>query len=235
MLQFLIWCCFYKQRSKNPIHSTLELFQISFIMVLCSQVYSADASSSTYLSQPDKIKLSIRNTKSRISNKNDIIECVDIAYMKSLDLIFILRSDLCIEVRVVTAKSTINTDTVLHRGYFELDHYYSTIEVSEFEDTPQRLYLVGNQEEIECWTVRKTSSKVDLIKMRNLKAHRDVVKDILVIHTEQFQYLVSASLDNTILLWNGRSLEFSETKSGNHIYTLYIYRHIPTYTCAAIL
>lgn len=195
------------------------------------QIYDTDKNSVSWLSEPIALELKPKPVKDNKDNGNvtatsgrvraDLeptnIEALDVAYMGSKDILFVLRTDLCIEFHSFISRAQFSSETVASCGHWVFKQPKSKLLIRDVPHMTTRLFMLGNSNKIESWLIKVSegSSLIDFTDLQTLEMHKDLVRDILIINTRLYQFFVSCGLDNKVILWDLETLKFKCTRSGH--------------------
>lgn len=148
----------------------------------------------------------------------------DLAYLSSKDYLFILRSDFAIEVLKLTSRAKFSPETIIFITIEKLSRPYNKIAL---RDVPNGMslkpyvgsYLLFGISSSKCVDYWELSFDVNGgIEFRNKKSlcdHTDYIRDMLVIHTPTYRYLVTCSMDKTVILYDLHTLDIFAVRTGH--------------------
>ena len=198
-------------------------------------IFNSSAQSPTWLTDADKLVLqhkskkatqglnafpSLKEEKSAVTTgkvADDVAyNCLDLAYLPSKDILFVLRSDLCIEFHRFSSRTSFLPENMEHFGFWNLTSPHYRIQIRDIPDEPWRLLIIGNTSEIESWLITVGErGHIEISDPQLLSAHTDFVRDILIIYNVQYSLLASASMDKKVILWDLKTLTYKSTKMGH--------------------
>ena len=128
------------------------------------------------------------------------VDTRDFCYLVSRDILIVLRSDLCLEFHKFMSRSKIHPDFILASGIWPLDQPYNKLAIRETHNTPWRLFAVGeNRKVVDSWLISVgISGAVELSDYQGLERHSDFLRDVLVIHTDLYDLLVTCGMDKKV-------------------------------------
>jgi hypothetical protein len=206
-------------------------------------IYNTNNQSETWLTEPDTLVMQHKGKKiahgygaggfvpqqQQQQNKEDRLvgagakvtddllhECIDIAFLPSKDLLFVLRSDLCVEFHRLTSRTSFLPENMEHCGFWHLKNPHYRLQIRDIPDEPWRLFIIGNTNEIESWLISVGErGHVEISDPQLLTAHTDYVRDILIIYNESYSLLVSGGMDKKVMIWDLKTLTCKGFKSGH--------------------
>ena len=164
------------------------------------QFYSPDDTKRSWTNLEFQFPLLERN---RTEDKRDAapVHVCDIFYWKSRDVIFILRSDLCLEYTKLLSKTSFSMELLENRGIIVLKESFFKIELRESTvEESARLFAIGPAQDIYSWEIVETTrGKFELYNPKMMRKHTDLVRDILVVESELHKVFISCSIDRLVL------------------------------------
>ena len=155
-------------------------------------------------------------SRKRSVGEDDPVDVLDMAYMASEAVLFILRSDLCIECTHFNSTTTLTPDNIENKGMHETYLSFSKIAVTDTPREPLRLFCVGTTHSIDVWKVQVgAGGRIELLEHQLLNRHKDYVRDVLVIRNDSYSLFVSCSMDKTVVLWDLVTLRFKALRTGH--------------------
>jgi WD40 repeat protein len=147
----------------------------------------------------------------------DIVhECVDLAFLPSRDMLFVLRSDLCVEFHRMTSRTSFLPENMEHCGFWHLKNPHYRIQIRDMPEESWRLFIIGNTNEIESWLISVGErGHVEISDPQLLIGHNDYVRDILVIYNESYSIMASGSMDTKVMIWDLKTMSCKGVKTGH--------------------
>lgn len=149
----------------------------------------------------DKKKESESGPRTKVDTRlQDALCSLDFCYLVSRDILIVLRSDLCLEFHKFMTRSKIHPDFILASGVWPLSQPYNKLAIRETHNTPWRLFAVGeNRKVVDSWLISVgISGAVELSDYQGLERHTDFLRDVLVIHTDLYDLLVTCGMDKKV-------------------------------------
>ena len=145
------------------------------------------------------------------------LSALDFVYLTAREMLIVLRSDICLEFHKFMNRSKIHPDFILQNGVWPLTQPYNKLALRETRLAPWRLFAVGeNRKTIDSWMISvNVSGAVELSDYQALEKHTDFLRDILVIHTDMYDLLVSCGMDKKVHLWDLTTLRYKATRTGH--------------------
>lgn len=165
----------------------------------------------------DKKSLEERNGSRIKPGEKKIIDALDMVYLGSKDILFVLRSDLSVDFLRFMSRTKLLPETISLLGFFTFPSPFSRIQIRDIAHEPFQLFAIAaSSSNIYCWEIKVSNevSTVDLVNQQFIKNHTDVVRDILVIHNNLYNLFVSAGMDGKIHIFDLVSLRHRGTRSG---------------------
>ena len=172
--------------------------------------------SNSWLTCNFKLQLTNRNRSMR--DIDSLIHTIDMTYWTSNDTLIILRSDFCLEFCHFLSKSNFCADNLINRSIVPLCKSFVKIVIrDECSIYHARLFAVGPMNDIYSWDLRvdENSGNVGIFNEILLTKHSDFVNDVLVVKNDLHEYVVSASLDRFVNLWDLSSLRYKSSRTGH--------------------
>lgn len=179
-------------------------------------VYDADDGSPSWMTDGIKLKLKKKETRylgdksaatmtirERVDPRlNNTLEILDIAFIGSVDILCILRSDLCVEFLKFTSRSKVHPDFIIGFGILNLPQNASKIAIRDIEKEPLRLFAISTSNVVDSWALKVGSiGPVEMKDPKQLSKHSDYIRDIMVIHCESYSLLVTGGMDKCVHIW----------------------------------
>ena len=201
-------------------------------------IYSLDATSSNWIAE-DSAKILIEGDEVFEGNlRQEDVTVLDFAFLgkqavflsfsntlfnycttnlEAEDVLLILRSDKYIQSIRFTTRTKLTSDSIFFMGIFRLPFHCFRVEVREMAKEPYKLFAVGVNFTVDCWTVTvRPGGKVIFENHATLQeVHTDFVRDILVTHLGHHKLFITGSLDRTWAAYDLDTLRYRYTRSGN--------------------
>ena len=149
-------------------------------------------------------------------NKDELetTEVLDLNFIGSMDLLVVARSDYCFEFMKFQSRSKLSAEFIMAFGLYETSLQYNKIAVRDYEKESIRLFAAGANSAIFSWTLHAASKigPVVLKDPKELHKHDDFVQDLLIIHNDMYNVLVSAGLDKKVHIWDLHTLQYKATR-----------------------
>lgn len=202
-------------------------------------IYETDDKSDTWLSSGVRINLIARDASGQVGATQETnlkkkekesgprtkvdtrlqqnLCALDFVYLTSRETLIVLRSDICLEFHKFMTRSKVHADMILQNGIWPLTQPYNKLALRETRTTPWRLFAIGeNRQVVDSWQVSVgISGAVELSDYQALEKHTDFLRDVLVIHNDLYDLLVTCGMDKKVLLWDLTTLRYRATRSGH--------------------
>ena len=187
--------------------------------------------STSYKTKQNKNK----NTKQILANvdkdectgllaKDSKLTVNDFAYLSSKDYLFILRNDFAIEVLKFTSRSKYSPETIIFITIEKLSKPYNKLAVRDIPNGicvkpyvgTYIIFGINSSNSVDYWELDfDVNGGVKFTNPKTLCNHTDYIRDILVIHTSVFKYLVTCSMDKSIILYDLHTLDLFAVRTGH--------------------
>jgi hypothetical protein len=194
------------------------------------QLFGIDELSSCWITTGFTYKLidrdAVCNSKKALEERNGtrlkpgekkVIDAIDMVYLGSKDILFVLRSDLSVDFLRFMSRTKLLPETISLLGFFTFPSPFSRIQIRDIPREPFKLFAIAaSSSDIFCWEIKvsKDVSTVDLVNHQLIEKHTDVVRDILVIHNNLYNLFVSGGMDGKIHIFDLISLRYRGTRTG---------------------
>ena len=142
---------------------------------------------------------------------------IDMVFVESKELLCVLRSDLRIDFFRFMSRSKLLPETISCTSTFPL--LQSSTKIQVYHDkisNKYKLFTIGSINKfIECWDMEISyGGEVELTNYKTMRRHTDIVKDILVISSDMYSFIVSCGMDTKVFIWDLETLQFKVHRSG---------------------
>ncbi len=142
---------------------------------------------------------------------------IDMVFVESKELLCVLRSDLRIDFFRFMSRSKLLPETISCTSTFPL--FQSSTKIQVYHDkinNKYKLFTIGSINKfIECWDMDISyGGEVELTNYKTMRRHTDIVKDILVISSDMYSFIVSCGMDAKVFLWDLETLQYKVHRSG---------------------
>jgi WD40 repeat protein len=146
-----------------------------------------------------------------------MLSVLDMAYLPSSDVLAILRSDQCVEFFKFLSRANYSSETIEHLGKITLAQPCHRICWRSMDNRNDRLMAIGTYNEIHHWLFVPVGDQgvAELKDHKTMEKHTDYVRALLTVNTYFAKYIISASLDKTVVLWDLASFEFRSVRTGH--------------------
>ena len=160
-------------------------------------------------------KKKIVDDKKISADDNKCISINDFYYIASLDILVVLRSDICVEFLKFISRSKLSADSIFNYGFYDLPRSYNKLLCRENRGNITVFGLSSNKD-IDHWqVVTETRTGYYTMDFQNQMCHHtDYVRDALIIDNDSFSLFVSGGLDKFVHLWDLDGLSYKATRSG---------------------
>lgn len=141
---------------------------------------------------------------------------IDVTYVSSQDVVVVVKDNLSASFYKLRAPTNINSDTIMAMGTHYFGQSYSKLVFRDIPNMESRVFGIHNSSVIDsykcCFSKFK---KPGFTSPKPLSKHKDYVRDILIISTQQFKYVCSAGLDKTVQFWDLEDLKYKFARTGH--------------------
>ena len=146
-----------------------------------------------------------------------MLSVLDIAYLQTRDVLCVLRSDQHLEFFKFLSRTNYSSETVENLGKVALSQPAHRICWRSLDNRPDRLMAIGTHNDIHHWLFVPSGDRgtAELKDQKSMEKHTDYVRALTTVNTYFAKYVISASLDKTVVLWDLASLEYRSVRTGH--------------------
>ena len=156
------------------------------------------------------------------SNKPDLpgakhLTILHMEYLEGQDVLAVLRSDMYIEFFKFLSRSNYSMETIESLGKIAMNKpcHKMTFRISQHRKP--RLLVIGTSPVIDSFLFVPMGSNglASLSDHKTMEMHSDYVRDIITVNSGPSRFIVSASLDKTVMFWDLETMEYKFKRTGH--------------------
>jgi WD40 repeat protein len=142
---------------------------------------------------------------------------VHMQYLEGQDVLAVLRSDMYIEFFKFLSRSNYSTETIECLGKIAMNKPCHKIAFRVSAHRKPRLLVIGTSPIIDSFLFVPMGSNglASLSDHQTMAMHTDYVRDVITINQGPSRFIVSASLDKSVIFWDLDSMEFKFKRTGH--------------------
>jgi len=182
------------------------------------QMFGADDKvkpSNTHLAHEFPIKGAVVNGPKPPGGRH--LTIVHMQYLPGQDILAVLRSDMYIEFFKFLSRSNYSAETIESLGKIAMNKPCHKIVFRVSAHRKPRLLVIGTSPVIDSFlfTPMGSNGLASLSDRQTMEMHTDYVRDVITIDEGPSRFIVSASLDKSVIFWDLDSSEFRFRRTGH--------------------